>query len=529
HQVKMFAFKWFGLLLCFLLPSCLETAKILAIFPIPSPSHYIYVLPYLKKLASLGHEVTSVSPFPLKEPFENIRDIAFPEAFEDVAEILKTLRTPMSTWDSTEIANEFAWNLTKKVLNKDVVRREILNPGKAQFDLVIIDLWKLDALYGLGAYFGAPIIGIAPYGTEWKIDRLVGNTSPMSYLSPPSNALTLPDTETFCGRLHTFLEQSINFINWEWRNAAKHEALYRTYFPKVAAKQSLSELSRNFALIFVNQHFALTPPRPYVPNMIEVGGFHIDPLPKPLDKDLEDFVLGAGEEGVIYFSLGSNVRSDTLSPDRLQVLLKTFASLPQRVLWKFDEQLADKPSNVFISNWFSQQDILAHPNVKLFITHGGMLSTIESIHFATPMLGLPFFFDQFRNMEYVRRQGLGLVLYFNEMTADDLKSAIHQLLTDKSFEATVKKVSAQFKDQPMDPMETAIWWTHYILRHKGAPHMRVAGRNLSFFIYNSLDVVLFLLATFFAGLGLLLFLVIKFVKKCSRHGEHKNIKHKKLK
>jgi len=65
------------------------------------------------------------------------------------------------------------------VLNNDGVRRKILKPGKAQFDLIISDLWRFDALYGLAAYFDAPIIGIASYGTDWKIDELVGNVSPI--------------------------------------------------------------------------------------------------------------------------------------------------------------------------------------------------------------------------------------------------------------------------------------------------------------------------------------------------------------
>ncbi|KAH8243368.1 hypothetical protein KR032_006933 [Drosophila birchii] len=506
----------FFLLAC-LLPGYLEAARILALFPIPSPSHYFFGLPYLKRLASLGHEITSVNPFPLKEPVENIHDVPVLEVFDNFEEILKSTTTKSKNlWIGNDFINEYTHNLTKVVLSSDGVRREILSPGKAKFDLVIADLWRLDALYGLAATFDAPIIGLAPYGTDWKIDGLVGNISPISYLQSPSS--NLYDLDTFRGRLIHFIDRSIAWINWSWRHRGKQEALYRKYFPNIADKLTLSEISRNYAVVFVNQHFTLGSPRPYVPNMIEVGGLHIDKEPKPLSQELEDFIQGAGEAGVIYFSLGTNVRSKSLSQALRKILMDTFASLPQRVLWKFDEeQLPGKPSNVFISKWFSQQDILAHPSVRLFITHGGLLSTIESIHYGKPMLGLPCFFDQFNNMEHIRSQGLGLVLKLKEMTSQEFNSTVLRLLTEKSFAEAAKARAVLYRDRPMKPLETAIWWTEYILRHKGATHMRVAGRELDFFTYQSIDVLGTFLLGFLAIFGIVSLCVVKTFRKCLRY------------
>ncbi|XP_002138039.2 UDP-glucuronosyltransferase 2A2-like [Drosophila pseudoobscura] len=496
--------RWCCYLLVLLLPSYLEGARILALFPIPSPSHYYYALPYLKSLASQGHQVTSVSPFPQKESVHNFRDIPIPEVLEHFEEFLLTALQASSLWDSNNIAHDYCVSLTKAVLNNDQVRREILKPGKAQFDLVLVDLWRLDALYGLAAYFDAPLIGLAPYGTDWKIDELAGNTSPISYLHSPTSTAVLPDRDSFYGRLSDFVERSVSWINWRWKYLPKHEEIYRKYFSQLADKVPLAKVTNNFALILLNQHFALAPPRPYVPNMIEAAGLHIDDQQSGhLPKDMEDFVQGSGEAGVIYFSLGTLFRSKSLTEDQLKVLLQTFASLPQRVLWKYDDdQLPGKPENVFISKWFPQQAVLAHPKVKLFITHGGMLSTVESLHYGKPMLGLPCFFDQFRNMDHVQRTGLGLVLRLQTMTASDLNSALRRLLTEESFALNAEETSARYRDQPMTALAKANWWTEYILRHKGAAHMRVAGRQLDFFTYNSMDVIGTLLA------GALLFIVV---------------------
>jgi glucuronosyltransferase len=75
-------------------------------------------------------------------------------------------------------------------------------------------------------------------------------------------------------------------------------------------------------------------------------------------KDLKDFLDG-GTEGVIYFSLGSNVRSETMSEEKKQVFLSAFAELPQRVLRKWEANYtSDPPSNMKLAKWLPHQDIL---------------------------------------------------------------------------------------------------------------------------------------------------------------------------
>ena len=49
-------------------------------------------------------------------------------------------------------------------------------------------------------------------------------------------------------------------------------------------------------------------------------------------------------------------------------------------------------------------------------------------------------------------------------------------------------------DQPIKPLDRAIFWIEFVMRHKGAKHLRPAAHNLTWFQYHSLDVIGFLLA-----------------------------------
>lgn len=46
-------------------------------------------------------------------------------------------------------------------------------------------------------------------------------------------------------------------------------------------------------------------------------------------------------------------------PDHIQNTFKeVLGQLPQRVLWKYEGVMKDKPNNVMTSKWFPQRDVL---------------------------------------------------------------------------------------------------------------------------------------------------------------------------
>lgn len=65
------------------------------------------------------------------------------------------------------------------------------------------------------------------------------------------------------------------------------------------------------------------------------------------------------------------------------------------------------------------------------------------------------------------------------------------MVTLRRYSARMKGLSLILKDQKESPGERAVWWIEYVIRHKGAPHLRYPGKRLHFLQYVSADVMLF--------------------------------------
>ncbi|KAH8359715.1 hypothetical protein KR093_008468, partial [Drosophila rubida] len=476
-------------------------AKLLLTLGFPGRSQYIFMESYIKALAARGHEITVISPFDNK-PVPNIRFIRASKVLEIYDEMLSGLNQP-TLWHQQKFFSYMVTKISEFVLSDKGVQK-LMNSGE-KFDVVLAEMVQTESLFGLAQHFNASLIGFSSYGNDYRIDNLMGNISPLSYnpliTSPRSNSMT-------------FLERLQN--KWEvWVETAVHHLIhlpamkeqYAQYFPN--AKKTLDEVLDSFDFMLLGQHFSLSYARPYLPNMIEVGGFHINHKPKPLPEDIKQFIETA-RDGVIYFSLGSNVKCKDLPQETRDTLLKVFGGLKQRVLWKFeDDKMPNKPDNVMLGKWFPQPDILAHKNVKLFISHGGLLSSIESVYFGKPILGLPVFYDQFMNVKRAEHMGFGLGLDLMNLKQAELEKTINTLLTTPSYGNAAALISERYRDQPESSLDRAVWWTEYVIRHKGAPHMRSTSRDLNFFQLHGWDTLAVLL-----GVPLLVLIVLAKLSCC---------------
>lgn len=78
----------------------------------------------------------------------------------------------------------------------------------------------------------------------------------------------------------------------------------------------------------------------------------------------------------------------------------------------------------------NQYLFVAHPKVKLFITHGGLHSLEETVFNAKPIVGVPFFADQYFNIKLAEENGYGKLVDYFEMTEELFENAIREVLSN---------------------------------------------------------------------------------------------------
>lgn len=297
-------------------------------------------------------------------------------------------------------------------------------------------------------------------------------------------------------------------------------------YKKVMNLQDLSsfeEMQKNVSLVIGNSHFSDGVIRPLVPAYVEVGGIQIKPKPTPLDKDLGEFLGNSSQHGAIFFSMGSNIKTSALDPKVIKVFYNVLSTMEHNVVWKWEDpsNIPGNSKNIFFRNWLPQDDILAHKNVRLFITHGGKGSIAESQFHGVPMVGLPSFGDQASNVNAFVNEGYGLQLDYLKMTEDDFKKSIDEVLNNRTYADNVQRFSKIYRDRPMTARDTAAYWIEYVIRHHGAPHIQSPLIHLNVFAQYSLDVLGFLF--------LVSFVLVKVVKLCFRFIFKNKVKENKVK
>lgn len=71
----------------------------------------------------------------------------------------------------------------------------------------------------------------------------------------------------------------------------------------------------------------------------------------------------------------------------------------------------------------------AHPNMKLFISHGGLLGITEAVYEGIPVLGIPVFGDQWANIKKLESLKAGKLLPYLEITEETVSDALKTVLS----------------------------------------------------------------------------------------------------
>ncbi|XP_046972156.1 UDP-glucosyltransferase 2-like [Vanessa cardui] len=489
--------KWALVLVSVLSSLYLSNAyKILFISPLPGKSHSILGEGVLTHLSRAGHEVTYVAAIIPDKPIKGVTVIDI-SSYVSLPSDFLNLKAIM---DNTHRRDLFGilpslTNLTGNVINNGPVQA-LLSDKTQQFDVVIAEWMFNEVFAGFSAVFNCPLIWLSPSEPHWMILQLVDEIPNPSYNVDILSGNVPP--LTFTQRVMELGSQIIGKLLKIYISGIDQEIYEKHFVPHIRNRgypvPPYEELKYNGSLVLSNSHVSMGIATRLPPNFIPIGGYHIDSVVKPLPKDLQKIIDDA-KHGFIYFSMGSNLRSKHLPAEVKQDLLNMFGELKQTVLWKFEEDLPNRPSNVHILKWAPQQSILAHEKCRLFITHGGLLSTTESIHFGVPTVGIPVFADQFVNVGRSVKKGYAKKVDLSYTMAKDLKVAIQEMINDSRYTTKIKELSFIYHHRTVTPGQELVHWVEHVIKTGGARHLRTHALTTPWYqkVYLDLAIVLLII------------------------------------
>ncbi|TKS69827.1 UDP-glucuronosyltransferase 2A1 [Collichthys lucidus] len=371
----------------------------------------------------------------------------------------------------------------------------------SKFDLMLTDPCSGGRII-LAKYLNLPLV----YNVRWILageGHLAIAPSPVSYI---------PITGSHYTDKMTFFQRAKNMVLY-LAVQTHHHLLVKQVYQRICDKYLGPDNDYNLLMLdadiwLMRVDFVFEFPRPTMPNVIYMGGFHCKPA-KPLPEHLEEFVQSSGEHGFIIMSLGAFVSN--LPAGITHEIAAAFAKLPQKVIWRHK---GDRPvtlgNNTLLVDWMPQNDLLGHPKIKLFVAHGGTNGVQEAIYHGVPIVGLPLFSDQHDNLLRLKDRGAAKILTINVVHKDNnFLKAIQEVVNQPSYRMNMQRLSRLHRDQPMKPLDTALFWIEFVMRHKGAAHLRTESYRLPWYSYHSLDVILFL-----TGAVLLVLLTVFFLIRC---------------
>ncbi|XP_058804713.1 UDP-glycosyltransferase UGT5-like isoform X1 [Phymastichus coffea] len=488
----------------------LDGYRILGIFPYNGKSHNVMFSALMKGLAKRGHQVDDITHFPVKDAGKtynvvvNLNGTLKSVVNSFTIDYVKLLDHDVARMIADDYGNAFC-----KLMDLPEMQKLIKNPpNNPPYDVVITEAFGSHCFMGFGHLLNVPVIAVSSSVEYPWVSQLIGSDDNPAYVC---NALSSDfDKSSFFDRLwntvsyhqtvHTFHKTSEKFQTDAMRKYLKTDT------------PNIRQVERSVALTLVNRHPVLYGAKPIAPSLVEVSGLHIEQSELRILTPKWKKYLDESSDGVAYFTFGSLVLIESLPEKTILDVYKSFAKItPIRVIMK----IADKrklppglPKNVYTSAWIPQQAVLSHPNVKVFITHGGLMGIQETLYFAVPIIGIPLFGDQHRNVAIFVEKNMGVKINFDNITTESLDEALNEVLKNPKYKKNAKIYSNLFKDRPMNATDTASFWIEYIIRN-GPNVLRSPALELEWWQLHLLDVYGFILASIVLT-TILLYCILKY-------------------
>ncbi|EDV23757.1 uncharacterized protein TRIADDRAFT_3259, partial [Trichoplax adhaerens] len=352
-------------------------------------------------------------------------------------------------------------------------------------DLLLVDITSVCSGIVDGILNISKVIAYSPAGfIDPSLSRLFHIPASPSYV--PTVIVDYSNKMTFFQRLHnslTYVAMVILRSAFDPSVQAMYEKLVNSSF------KSYGQLRPS--MLIVSTDFAIDYPRPITPATKVVGAL-LPHAPLKLPQELSDFaeLLHNDSQDFAIVSFGTLVSKAMDNIIDFQAIGRVLSRLPMKVIWKYHHQIDDLGDNVKVVSWFPQNDLLAHRNCKLFVTHCGLNSMYESAYHGVPMVAVPLFADQPSNAQRIKSAGIGEIVLFKELNEQSLNDAILKVYKNPEMATKCSTISNIMRDRPGNrtPVEEVGDWIEFAIRHDGGRHLNLAASQLRWYELYMIDV-----------------------------------------
>ncbi|MCG8395657.1 UDP-glucosyltransferase [Bacillus atrophaeus] len=153
-----------------------------------------------------------------------------------------------------------------------------------------------------------------------------------------------------------------------------------------------------------------------------------------------------GDRPLMLISLGTAFNA---WPEFYKMCMEAFGGAKWHVIMSVGksiepDSLGDIPDNFTVRQSVPQLDVLAEADV--FISHGGMNSTMEAMNEGVPLVVIPQMHEQELTAQRVEELGLGIYLPKEEVSVPRLQQVIGNIFSDKEIHSRVKDMQKDVKE-----------------------------------------------------------------------------------
>jgi glucuronosyltransferase len=250
---------------------------------------------------------------------------------------------------------------TEYALDTQVIERFIKNDNQ-KFDLIISELFVQEMMYTFAHKYKAPLALISSFDYEYLLFDTLATFSTASHIPLLAEAYNRNENlfNRLKNRIYYFFISRVRKYNY----LSEMNEVLDQKFEKYLPIPTTYAIEKDVSLMMFNSLQVLDLNKPKVRGVVDIAKVALKPSLRPLPKHLLDF-LESAENGVIYISFGSILKTTSMPDKLLNVFQEAFKRLKFKVLMKCESQKKLFSKNVMVSCEFIDEVYEHYLNIIL--------------------------------------------------------------------------------------------------------------------------------------------------------------------